>query len=55
MLSLLGGILVLLSAYSLSWEFTFGSFLWLILGIVLCIPNLIHLVVVDRFYGNKRK
>jgi ABC-type glycerol-3-phosphate transport system permease component len=55
MMALFGGIIVLLSAYSLSWEFTFGSFLWLILVILLCIPNFIHLIVVDRFNGNKRK
>jgi len=55
MLGLLGGIIVLLSAYSLNWEFTFGGLLWFIIGVCLCIPNLIHLVVVDRFYGNKRK
>jgi hypothetical protein len=55
MLSFFGGILVLLSAFSLSYGFTMESFLWLILGIALSIPNLIHLVVVDRFDGNKRK
>jgi hypothetical protein len=55
MLSFLGGILVLLSAFSLSYGFTVENFLWFILGVILCIPNLIHLVVVDRFNGNKRK
>ena len=55
MVALFGGIIVLLSAFSLSYEFTGESFLWLILGIFLCIPNFIHLVVVDRFNGNKRK
>lgn len=55
MVALFGGIIVILSAYSLSWEFTTESFLWLILGILLCIPNFIHLVVVEKIYGGKRK
>mgnify|MGYP003353333607 CR=1 FL=1 len=55
MLSFIGGIILLLSAYSLSFEFTLEGALWFVLGVALSIPNLIHLVVVDRFYGNKRK
>ena len=55
MLGLIGGIILVLSGFSLSWEFTIEGALWFIVGLALCIPNLIHLVVVDRFYGNKRK
>jgi hypothetical protein len=55
MIALFGGIIVLISAFSLSYGFTMENFLWLILGIVLCVPNFIHLVVVDRFNGSKRK
>jgi hypothetical protein len=55
MLGALGGIIILLSSFSLNYEFTFGGLVWFMVGVLLCIPNLIHLVVVDRFYGNKRK
>jgi hypothetical protein len=55
MLGLLGGIIVVLSAFGLSYQFTVGGMLWFMVGIALCIPNLIHLIVVDRYNGNKRK
>jgi hypothetical protein len=55
MLALFGGIILLLSFFSLSTEFTLGGLVWFMIGLLLSIPNLIHLVVVDRFNGNKRK
>jgi hypothetical protein len=55
MLAGLGFVLMFLGLYSLSVEVTLGGLGWFVLGIALMIPNFIHLVVVDKFYGNQRK
>jgi hypothetical protein len=48
MLALFGGIIVLLSFFSLSTEFTLGGLLWFIAGLLL-------LYVAERSNGSKRK
>jgi hypothetical protein len=55
MLASLGFFLMLGGLYGMQVKFNLGSLGWFVLGIALMIPNFIHLVVVDRFYGNKRK
>ena len=54
-MNVLGFILMFLGMYSLSIEFTFGGLGRFVLGVLLMLPNWIHLIVVDRFNGNQRK
>lgn len=55
MVALIGGILVVLSAYSLSWAFTMEALIWGIVGVLMCIPGVVHFVVVEHLYGKKGK